>query len=85
MAATLLIAIALTVAVGASTISFTTGPGSRAWWQNPLVIIALSVLLGVLVILKRQGRRGIPIASVFTLLMSALLLWFVFITGPIEL
>ncbi len=85
MAATLLIAIALTVAVGASTISFTTGPGSRAWWQDQLVIIVVSVLLGVLVILKRQGSKGIPMAAAFTVLMSALLFWFAFVTGYVEL
>ena len=85
MAATLLIAIALTVAVGASTTSFTTGPGSRAWWQDQLVVIVVSVSLGVLVILKRQGSNGIPMAATFTVLMSALLFWFAFVTGYVEL
>jgi hypothetical protein len=85
MFATLLRAVTLTLVVGPPAIWLTTGPGTRAWWQDQLVIIAVSVLLGVLVILRRQGSGGVPVAAAFTVLMSALLFWFAFVTGYVEL
>ena len=90
MLGTLLRASTLTAIVALATIWFSTGPPNRAWWPpDPLVVVMLSVLLGVLVILKREGRKGIPMAAIFTVLASAVLVWLAFLIrfhkGQVEL
>lgn len=76
MLSTLLRAVILTLVVGLPSIWLSTGPPNRGWWPpDPLFVILATVLLGVLVILKRQRRRGIPIAAIFAVVMFAFLFW----------
>ena len=81
MLGTLFRAALLTLLVGPTAIWFNTGRGHLAWWQDPLVAIVVSVLLGVLVILKRLRARGIPMAAVFVVVMFAILFWFSFLVA----
>lgn len=90
MLGTLVRATAITLIIGSTLIWSNSGLPHQPWWQPNIVLtIVFSVLPGVTLILKRQGRRGIPAASIFIVVMFAALVYIdfaiAFRRGQVEL
>lgn len=90
MPGTLLRATALTLIVGPTLIWISSGLPNQLWWRPGLLLaIGVSVLPGALWILKRQGRRAIPAAAIFAVVMFAMLVYVEFLIawyrGQIEM
>jgi len=76
MPGTLSRAAALTLIVGLTLIWISSGLPNQSWWRpGLLLVIAVSMVPGVLWILKRQGRRAIPAAAIFAVVMFAVLVY----------
>jgi len=83
-------ATSLTLIAGLASIWASAGVLRRAWWQpEPYLAIAISVGVGVLWLLKRQGRQAIPAASIFVVVTLIFLVWIAFLVtfdrGGVEL